>query len=261
MLRNSDQRNRAQFRLTAMHRLGIVLFAVGVGWTQPSRPAYEAASIKVNTGGTNGSSSNGTRGQVVFNNQTLHRLVERAYGLKPFEVFGPDWIGDVRFDITAKYPAEMKNEDRPAMLRTLLEDRFRLAVHRETRELPGYALVAVKSGFKLKPVESNDNGGTDSMTDHNVVTLTGKSSSMGELADWVARRLSVEVVDKTGTPGVYDYKVSYPMDERTSNAKDPDALMALVSDALRPLGLRLQAQKVPVEVVVVDHAERVPTEN
>jgi len=247
----------------AMHRTGIVLFVAAAAWpqAQTSRPAYEVASIKVNTGGTNGSSSNGTRGQVVFDNQTLHRLVERAYGVKPFEVFGPDWIANVRFDITAKYPAEMKNEDRPAMLRTLLEDRLKLAVHRETRELPGYALVAAKSGFKLKPVESNADGGTDSKTDHNVVTLTGKSSSMGELADWLARRLGVVVVDKTGAPGVYDYNLSYPLDEQTSSAKDPDGLMALISDALSPLGLRLQAQKVPVEVVLVDHAERVPIEN
>jgi len=111
-----------------MHRTGIVLFAVGVVWSQTpaSRPAFEAASIKVNTGGGGGSSSNGTRGQVVLNNQTLQRLVERAYGVKPFEVYGPDWIGNVRFDITAKYPAEMKNEDRPLMLRTLLEDRLKL---------------------------------------------------------------------------------------------------------------------------------------
>jgi len=84
---------------------------------------------------------------------------------------------------------------------------------------------------------------------------------MGELADWIARRVGVVVVDKTGAPGVYDYKLSYAVDDQASTAKDPDALMALISEALSPLGLRLQAQQVPVEVVVVDHAERVPTEN
>jgi uncharacterized protein (TIGR03435 family) len=245
-----------------MHRTGIVLFAVGVVWSQTpaARPAFEVASIKVNTGGGGGSSSNGTRGQAVFNNQTLQRLVERAYGVKPSEVFGPDWMSNVRFDVTAKYPAEMKNEDRPLMLRTLLEDRLKLAVHRETRDLPGYALVAEKGGIKLKPVEATEDDGFDSSGDK-VVTMTGKGASMAALADWLARRVGATVVDKSGAPGLYDFKISYAMDDPAATAKDPDALASLISEALSPLGLRLRAQKLPVQVVVVDHAERVPTEN
>jgi uncharacterized protein (TIGR03435 family) len=245
-----------------MHRTGIVLFLAAVAWpqTQVSRPAYEVASIKVNTGGGGGGSSNGTRGQVVFNNQTLQRLVERAYGVKPFEVVAADWMGSVRFDVSAKYPAEMKDEDRPVMLRTLLEDRLKLAVHRESRQIPGYALAAGKGGMKLKPVEATGDDGFDSSGDK-VVTMTGKQASMASLADWLARRVGAVVVDKTGAQGVYDFKLSYTVEDRAAIAKDPDALVALISDALSPLGLRLQAQNVAVEVIVVDHAERVPTEN
>ncbi len=116
------------------------------------RPTFEAASIKVNTGGTGGS-FNGSRGQVMMTNQTVKRLIERAYNVKPFQVIGPSWMENVRFDVAAKYPPNTKNEDRPVMLRTMLEDRFRLVVHRESREAPGYALAVAKVGFQLQPFE------------------------------------------------------------------------------------------------------------
>lgn len=77
-------------------------------------------------------------------NVALKRLIERAYGVKPDQVTGPDWMEDVRCDIAAKYPPDTKSEDRPIMLRTLLEDRFKLATHRESRDLPGYALMVAK---------------------------------------------------------------------------------------------------------------------
>ena len=123
-----------------------VLFAAGIVFAQPqdSRPAYVAASVKPNTSGSENTSSNGSKGQIVFTNQTLKRLIERAYNLKPFQLSGPDWLDAVRFDIAAKYPPDTKNEDRTLMLRTLLEDRFKLAVHRQSKEMPGYVLVVGK---------------------------------------------------------------------------------------------------------------------
>ncbi|SPE35763.1 conserved hypothetical protein [Candidatus Sulfopaludibacter sp. SbA3] len=91
-------------------------------------------------------------------NMTLRRLIERAYGVKPNQLAGPDWLNSVHFDIAAKYPHDSKPADHPLMLRTLLEDRFKLTTHRETRDIPGYVLVVAKGGFKLKPVEPGDDG-------------------------------------------------------------------------------------------------------
>src|SRR5260370_34783684 len=105
---------------------------------QDSRPAYVVASVKPNTSFSDSSSSHGSTGQIVFTNQTLKRYIERAYNVKAFQVIGPDWIESVRFDITAKYPPDTKTDDRPLILRTLLEDRFQLAVHREPKAMPGY---------------------------------------------------------------------------------------------------------------------------
>jgi len=223
--------------------------------TPDTRPAFEAASVKLNTTVTNGSKSHGTAGQLVMANQTLKRLIERAYGVQPFQVTGPDWMEDLHFDVMAKYPPDTKDADRLPMLRTLLEDRFKLAAHRESKEVPGYALVVAKSGFKLKPVEPGA-GGTDSEGAGSAVTLKATKISMASLADFVGRRLGEMVVDQTGLDGVYDFELRWTQDGQNPNGRDAE-----LHDVISTLGLRLQAQKVPVEVVVVDHVERVPTEN
>ena len=222
------------------------------------RPAYEAASVKINTTGSGSTSSHGTKGQIVITNLTLKTLIERAYSVKPFQVAGPNWMEAVHFDIVAKYPAETKATDRPAMLRTLLEDRFKLATHRESKDMPGYALVTAKSGFKLKPVEPGDSG-----TDHNggrVHTMKAKKLSMPELAEFVARMMGEVVVDETRIAGVYDFELRWSNEDQTNGTEVPQA-PPLPTVLQETLGLRLQPRKVPVEMVVVDHVERVPSEN
>jgi uncharacterized protein (TIGR03435 family) len=193
-----------------------------------------------------------------MSNQTLKRLIERAYNLKPFQVNGPGWMQNVYFDIAAKYPPDTKIDDRPLMLRTLLEDRFKLAVHRESKEMPGFALVVAKGGFKLKPVEPGASG-SDSEGGR-IRTLQATKNSMASVADFLARTLGDAVVDQTGIGGVYDFELRWTNEEPTANG-DSVAAPSLFTAIQETLGLRLQPQKVPVEVVVVDHVERVPTEN
>ncbi len=126
-----------------------LLFTVSaaLAQSQDAHPAYEVASIKPNTSGDGHSVTNGDQGQIVFINQTLKRLLERAYSVGPFQIAGPNWMESLHFDIAAKYPPDSKKDDRAPMLRTLLEDRFKLAVHHESKDLPGYALVLAKGGF------------------------------------------------------------------------------------------------------------------
>jgi len=243
----------------------IALLTAGAGNAVPQdmRPAYEAASVKANNSGSGGSSSNGSKGQIVFTNVPLHRLIERAYNVKPFQVTSPDWTENVRFDIAAKYPPDTKEEDRALMLRTLLEDRFKLAVHHDSKELQGFALVVAKSGFKLKPVES---AGGSSTKDYGgrVRTLTVKHASIPSIADLLARLLSETVVDRTGIEGVYDFEFKWTaddMDSSTSSTSNGDPAPSLFTAVQETLGLRLQPQKVPVDIIVVDHVERVPAEN
>jgi uncharacterized protein (TIGR03435 family) len=245
--------------------IGTMLFAAvaATAQTTDTRPAFEAAFLKANTTGSGSSSSNGTKGQVVMVNQSLRRLVERAYNVKPFQVVAPDWLDGLRFDITAKYPEGSKNSDRPAMLRTLLEDRFKLAAHTETREMPGYSLVVGKGGLKIQPVEAGkDDAGTSSNDNNHVVTLKVTAIPMSDLADYLARRVGSLVVDKTGVQGAYTFELHWSLDDPNGGpAAAAAAEFAAVQEAIGTLGLRLQAAKVPTEVVVVDHVERVPTEN
>jgi uncharacterized protein (TIGR03435 family) len=239
----------------------IVLLAAGavLGHPQDVRPAFEAASVKPNTSNSGSSSSHGSKGQIVFTNLTLKRLIERAYNVKPFQVTGPGWVENVSFDIAAKYPPDTSNDDRLLMLRTLLEDRFKLAVHRTSKEMPGFALVVAKGGFKLKPVEPGGSG-TDS-NGGRVRTMTATKTSMAQLADFVARSLGETVVDKTGIVGVYDFELRWTTDEQNPDGVDAASAPSLFIALQETLGLRLQPQKVPVEIVVVDHVERVPIEN
>lgn len=241
-----------------MRRATFFLF-LAAGLAQTGRPAYEAAVIKPNVSGTNGSSTNGSRGQVVFENVTLRRLIERAYEVKPLQLTAPDWLDDVRFDISAKYPPETKPADRSGMLRTLLEDRFHLAAHRGTKEMSGYAMVGGKGGFKLHPIQTDDQN-MSSNGDGRVVTVTVKGITMPQLADFLTRQLNEFVVDRTGITGKYEFEMRFARIGREPG-DDPDPPPSLFTALQETLGLKLQPQKVPVDIVVVDRVDRAPTEN
>jgi uncharacterized protein (TIGR03435 family) len=223
--------------------------------------AFEVASVKANTSGSGSSSSHGSKGQTMFTNVALSQLIERAYSVKDFQLTGPDWLGNVRFDITVKYPGETTNEQRDLMLQTLLAERLNLAIHRESKEMPAYALVVAKNGPKL---EEGKPGGASTTTNRG--RFEDKGISMAGLADQLARQMERPVADKTGLTGVYNLKLEWTPDEQPAGKGDgasgEPALGPSIFAALQEqLGLKLQTQKMPVEIIVVDRVERVPTEN
>lgn len=224
------------------------------------RPSYEAASIHLNNSASGHHGSDGSRGQIAFTNMPLLRLIARAYDVQPFQVSGPDWLGSEFFDIVAKYPEGATSDERGLMLRTLLEDRFRLAVHRESKEMSGYALVVARAGFKLKPTET-DNHNTDHHSSGRIETLSAKGTSMAFLAGLLSRYLGQPVADRTGIEGVYDFELRWTSDEERADSAARDAPPSIYTALQENLGVRLAPQKVPAEMVVVDRVERVPTEN
>ena len=145
-------------------------------------------------------------------NQTLKRLIERAYNVKAFQVVGPGWLEKLHFDLAAKYPPDTKYEERPVMLRALLEDRFKLVAHRELREAPGYALVPTKNGFKLQPVEPGDQH-VNSNGNGRREDFEAKNISMAALGLELERYVGSEVIDGTGVQGVYDVNGSVQNDD------------------------------------------------
>jgi uncharacterized protein (TIGR03435 family) len=151
------------------------------------------------------------------------------------------------------------------MLRALLEDRFKLTLHREKKELPGYALVIGKSGLKVHEVEHEGK----SWTRFGRGSLNGHEVSMSALADRLAGRLGRPVVDDTGVKGSFDINLEWTPDQSQPRGPKESAEPLPVDDGAGPtiftalqeqLGLKLEPRKGPVEILVIDRVEK-PSEN
>jgi uncharacterized protein (TIGR03435 family) len=242
--------------------LAIVTCAVRFAHPQPpsSRPpaarlSFEVASVRLNVVGGRSSSSR-TDDQVSYINYTLKSLIEEAYYVQPFQVAAPAWLQAVRADVTAKYPPGTKPKEVELMLRELLAERFKLTIHRETKVLPGYALVVAKGGFKLKPAEPGEQQ-IDSWG-RRVQTLSAQKATISALADEMTDSLGAIVIDKTGISGVYDFELRWARDDLGDAGDVAPSMFTAFQDTL---GLQLRHQKFPTQIVVVDHIERTPTEN
>ena len=215
--------------------------------------AFEAASIKPNTSASNNSSTHTTRGGITAENVSLRQLIERAYVVADDALFGPEWLGDNRFDIVARMPADTPAGQGRLMLQSLLAERFGLKVHRETRSVSGYALIAGKN----PPAMHEKPAGAEAKTNAGRGGLNGTHASMADLARLLALQLSQTVQDQTGLKGVFDFNLEWSLD----SARPEDRVFTILTTVEEKLGLKLRPQKVSVDVLVVDHAERVPTEN
>src|SRR5579862_8528758 len=124
-----------------------LLVSIGVTlWLEAAfGQSFEVASIKPNKSGGNSSSTNNTSGGMTAENVSLKQLIERAFTVADYSVIGPDWLGDDKFDIVAKPASGVPNSQNRVMLQSLLAERFGLVVHRESRSLSGYALIAGKN--------------------------------------------------------------------------------------------------------------------
>jgi len=227
---------------------------------QSQRLTFDVATVKLDACG--GQKSNRTSAdQLISTDQTLKQLVVLAYSVQPYQVSGPAWMESVCFDITAKYPPGTKFSDRWLMLRSLLEDRFKLAVHHESKEMTGYALIVAKSGFKLKPSEPGE-GNTVGGNQGRVWTFSATKIEMATLAYELADSMGEVVVDMTGLDGVYDFNLRWASDDMSSpTGSDANEAPSIFTALQSTLGLTLQRQKVPVDTIVIDHIERVPTDN
>lgn len=207
---------------------------------------FEVASVKPNDSGTGHSDVDVDGNLLRMKNVTLKACIVWAFRLSDAEVYGPSWLDSERFDITAKTEF---GKPQPSMLQAVLAERFKLATHLETKELTVYELVVAKNGPKLKKADP----GEDDMTSRRG-QLKATRVSMRALARFLAgpNRLSRPVVDKTGLDGVFDFTLQW-----TTDPEGPSIFAALQEQ----LGLKLEAKKGPVEVLVVDHAEKVPTDN
>jgi uncharacterized protein (TIGR03435 family) len=149
------------------------------------------------------------------------------------------------YDISGKLPAGATTAQLPGMLQALLKSRFGMSFHRETRDLPAYALVVARSGLKAPPAKAGGRSGFRIRTGH----IESESATMAGLTDKLSRLADRPVVDKTNLAGNYEFRLEW----------DPD--LSLYTAIQEQLGLKLEAQKEPMEVIVIDQIAKLPTEN
>jgi len=240
-------------------------------------PRFEVASVKRNNSGSQGNYFRPSNGRFSAENMSLQALLWWAYNVQDFQIVGgPGWIDSDHYDIEAKPAAGQDNSQMQLMVQALLQDRFKLMLHRDTKVLPIYVLTVAKGGPKLK-------AGTCLTPEANTPPAPGQGPSvycgyrgigrnnlqatgthMDGFTDILTTVLKRKVMDKTGFTGSFDVFLRWTPDQvSTGNPAAPavDTSGPSIFTAIQEqLGLKLESDKGPVEVLVIDSVER-PSEN
>jgi uncharacterized protein (TIGR03435 family) len=245
-------------------------------------PSFEAASVKhsdpdakslgpnVCTGGPGTSDP----GMLHCTNSALSLFILQAYDVKWYQLVSPDWVihgGSLSgYDVSAKIPPGTSKADYRLMLQHLLADRFRLVVHRESRELPVYSLVSGKGKPKMVPSSSPAPPGPRCVTSfvENHFRWACHNTLMKDLAGNLETQFWSDVADETGLSAEYDFTLNFMPPESWQSrvgwsppSGTPTDIPSLDTAIAEQLGLKLEKGKGPVQVLVVDKAEKNPSEN
>jgi uncharacterized protein (TIGR03435 family) len=233
------------------------------------RPTFEVASIRENkSGDARTSSQPQPNGTLVIENHSVRQMIRQAYGVWDYQIDGgPNWLDRLRYDITAKASGPATRAQLMAMLQTLLEDRFKLSYRRETRQLPVYALVQATPGRRgpnltvAKPEDAQ--GRLAPIRGAGPNQTEGKGATLADLASHLSNVLGRIVVDRTGLTGIYNFTWLSSGDRNRIPPGIPiealpprrDDLPSLTTAINEQLGLRLESERGPVEILVIEGAE------
>jgi uncharacterized protein (TIGR03435 family) len=204
-------------------------------------------------------------GRFEATNVTARMLILNAYGLPDFLIANvPGWAGDERFDVSGRASSPVPRDQLSAMVRSLLAERFQLRAHRETREMPTYALVTAAPDRRLGPalrgsaLDCDADNAPTCRTRMAPSSVTATGMTMARLAQTLRAIVGRVVTDETGLTGTYDFELRFAPDQQPPPGAppvDPDA--PSIFTALREqLGLRLEGKRGPVEMLVIDRLER-----
>ncbi len=261
---------RASCARVAVTALALLALAVAGSWAPrwiafaQVRPSFEVASVRAVMPGEHAEPSfDISPGNLRIQRYNLKSLVEWAYRVDGREISGSNWLDSQDFDITAKAGGPASQDQMRLMLQTLLEDRFKLALHREQKVMPFYSLLVDKNGLKMHEVKEEPRQGgrigwRDNLFTYQMVSHVSQLTEM--LPDFLDDR---PVQDNTGLTGVYEITLNVEMDpEQIKRMPQPGLVFtgfrysSGVFDAVQKLGLKLEATKGPVEVLVIDHVEK-----
>jgi len=283
----------------------LIVSATAVFAQNAPRSEFEVATIRPSAptppdGVTAGVRIDGAQIRCAF--LTLKDYIGIAYRIKLYQVSGPDWLGSERFDISGTVPAGIPTSQFPDMLQSLLEERFKLKIHRDKKDFPVYVLEVAKGGLKMQ--ESAPDPDLEKADAKAPVNVTGSGGSQGIAVNYgrgtsytfannrfEAKRFTMElfsanlerfvdrpIVDMTNLKGTYDIVLDVTQEDyramliragvNAGVSLPPEALRLLDSasvasllDAIQKLGLKLDARKAPLDLLVIDDAQKTPTEN
>lgn len=260
--------------------LALIVGGVVTLSAQSAKPAFEVASVKRNVSKPPSfpvGPEARPGGAFVSTNVALERVMRFAYNLPEYQIVGgPDWVRTDRFDIEARAGRDVSPEELRRMVQALLEDRFQLVLRREQREMPLYALVRARDDKQLGPnlrasaagcAEPGGRGETmeERRTPNGGVATQRTCASLAALVSSLSSALQSPVDDRTALTGLWDYELSFTGERRrgtspSAAAQDPNDAPALLTAVQEQLGLRLDARRGPVDVLVIESAAQ-PTEN
>lgn len=268
--------------------VGLVNVSPNLKAQSPAPRNFDVASIRPAAPNARGILIRPIAGGITITNIPLKELIVLAYGVQRYQVSGgPPWISSERYDISAKSENSPKRDEVPPMLQALLADRFQLRIHRETKELPIYTLVIARKDGKLGPNLVEAKGDSCTAFDPKQPLpppaepgkapvlycggmamrpngLTAASIQISQLTQNFSRMLGRIVIDKTGLTGKYDVSMEWPPEALqslqmsgapplSSSEAAPPSIFTLIQEQL---GLKLEAQKGPVDTIVIDGVER-----
>jgi uncharacterized protein (TIGR03435 family) len=254
----------------------VVPFAMGAFRIPPVRAQQPSGPLEFDAVSVKPSDPNSRHGTVVdvtpggtlhVVNATLKDLIETAYDVRSFQIEGgPKWADAIRYDVNATPGTRPPGTPGPPpgwtnirfKVQALLKDRFQLKLHRETRIVPVHSLVVAKGGIKPEGLVAT--GSPRKGINAGQGSMLGEAASMADLSYKLSRLLQRPVVNNTGLEGNYDFKLQWTPDPGSSAPVESPVGPSLFSALQQQLGLRLEATKGPVDVLVIDHVDR-PSEN
>ena len=288
----------------------LVSCCAALGQQPAAKISFEVVSIKPAAPSPMGQmrmNRGGDPGRARFSNFSLRDYIRVAYRVKDFQVEGPEWIESARFDVEGKFPEGATEAQVPEMLQSMLADRFKLTLHRNTKEHAIFALVAGKGGPKLKASEAvpadggapggdSGRGGRGGMPrggmtmeiDDAGAHLKASGVTLATLAEMISRFTEQPVVDMSGIEGQYDFDLLLapealrngpgpagggrgpgpiggapaPQSEGANPVPQAQSSRAgTMHEAVQAYGLKLEPRKSQMEILIVDHIEKTPSEN
>ena len=229
----------------------------------PDSPAFDVASIKPNNevSGSDGPARlvgiHVAPGTLTMRKVSLMDCIRWSFQLSAGQVSGPSWLGGPRFDIVAKAAGPAQEAQLRVMLQTLLADRFKMTFHRESKQLTVYNLLEAKGGVKCKSAEGE---GEVLVAPSQPGMATIQRATFAQAADFLSDLFQQPVVDRTGLKGRYnctmDFRSYVP-----ESGQQVDPIGLIVAALREQFGLKVEARKTVLDVVVVDHMEKAPTQN